>query len=171
MVRFGAWAALVASAAVLIGLGLYQVWLLPPTILRPVLLVAIALVGIGLLVGLVRRHDRIGLAQRLDHANDLKDRLGTALSLMGKPEPERNSFEQAQIVDAMQFAGNVQVQPAAPWIFPREIAFVAGLIAICWGLTYATLSPPSQDGHGVRPMLFGEAGPATLLPPEELVAV
>ncbi len=154
-VRWSLWCAAVAFGMGLVALALYQAWLLPPAGWSYVGYGIAGLTGLGLLAGLLRRFDRVRLAQRIDDANDLKDRLGTALRLLEKDEP--TEFEQAQIRDAAKYAVTVDHRPAARWVFPTALGWVAASLAAAWGLTYATMAPPSGEHAGLRPVFFGEA--------------
>ncbi len=164
-----------ASAAALcvtaVGVGLFQAWLIPPEALTWFGLAGAALVGLGVLSGLVRRLDRVALAQRVDRANDLKDRLGTALALLNKPATERTEFEQAQIQDALAHAPKATHAAAAPWAFPRELLFVAGGLALAWSAALLHVTPAADAHARVRDVRFDDlplpamASTEVVLPP------
>lgn len=154
--RWGILGAIIGAAALLIGVTLHETWLLPTHTWQYFAYGSVAVVGLGVLAGLLRRWDAIGLAQRLDRANDLKDRLGTALVLLDKPAEERTDFEDAQIRDAMAHSASVEHKTAAPWTFPREVAWVALLLAGAWGATFLEVGPPAQDRDALRPVYFAD---------------
>jgi hypothetical protein len=159
-VRWTLLAAAVGGAIGLLALALYKAWLLPPTWWLGIGYGVAGVVALGFLAGIARRFDRVLLAQRIDDANDLKDRLGTALRLLAKAE--RTEFEQAQVRDASKFAAAADHRPAAPWHFPRELAWVALAIVAVWGLTRVEMEPPNDRHHGLRPVFF--AGSLNLVP-------
>lgn len=71
----------------------------------------------------------VSLAQRLDRAHSLHDRLSTALTLAEKGELD--DFELAQIRDAARFVDSVDIKPAAPFQRPKDLipfAVVVGLV-------------------------------------------
>ena len=81
-------------------------------------LAAAATVG-GILYGIFLRVppiDALGLA---DRAFDLKDRLATAQDLLARPE--RGALADAAISDAEQHAGQLRLERAVPWRWPREL--------------------------------------------------
>ena len=133
------------AGACAIAIALHKAWVLPPEWWEPIVLGAAILTGLGLLVGLVRRYDRVRLAARLDRVNDLKDRLGTALEILRKPESQRTEFEQAQLRDAAAHAQKLDHRRAAPWRFPRELIWVAGTAGAAWALTFIHMSAPVED--------------------------
>jgi hypothetical protein len=63
--------------------------------------------------------DALGLA---DRAFDLKDRLATAQDLLARPE--RTALADAAIADAEQHAGQIKLERAVPWRWPRELKFL-----------------------------------------------
>jgi len=72
----------------------------------------------------------VSLAQQLDRAHQLHDRLSTALTLA--ENDALDEFELAQIRDAARYVDSVDVKPAAPFQRPRDLvpfAVVAGAIA------------------------------------------
>jgi len=74
---------------------------------------------VGVLYGIVLRVppvDALGLA---DRAFDLKDRLATAKDLLGRPD--RGALADAAIADAEQHAGQIKLERAVPWRWPREL--------------------------------------------------
>jgi hypothetical protein len=133
--RWSLWAAVVASCALLITVVLYKLWLFPPDGWVWMGVGCGALVVTVALLSLIRRHRAISLAQRLDQSNNLKDRLGTALSLLEKPTDTRTEFENAQIRDAVAHANGLNVKSAAPWAFPREVTYVAVVVGAAWLIT------------------------------------
>ena len=170
------WTLLLGAAAgvvVGVGIGLYQAWLLPPDAWVWFAGAAGALLFGGLMSGLLRRFDRVALAQRLDRANGLMDRLGTSLEILEKPAESWTEFEQAQVRDAMAFAKAAKHAPAAPWRFPVEVAYVLGAGALAWGLTYIKVDAPEGDGEALRAVYLADlpplqlTGPAVIEPEEE----
>jgi hypothetical protein len=76
----------------------------------------------GVLYGVLQRVppiDALGLA---DRAFDLKDRLATAQDLLARPE--RSALADAAIADAEQHAGQIKLERAVPWRWPRELKFL-----------------------------------------------
>ena len=170
-VRWGAFAAALAAGVIVVGVGLYATWLIPPDTWQWFVAAAAGLLGLGVLAGLIRRWDLIGLAQRLDGANDLKDRLGTALQLLAQPEAERTEFEEAQIRDAVAHSRQLEYKSAAPWRMPRELLWVAGLLAVAWGLTWVRMGPPQDEHPGLRAVFFGtDSLPLPGAPPDSQAA-
>ena len=92
-------------------------------------------------VGWFRKLDPVALAQRIDRAHSLHDRLSTALSL-GETGP-RSDFERAQIEDALKYVARVDLAPAAPFQRPADIAPLLAL-ALAFG-TLVVLRPPSNQ--------------------------
>lgn len=90
--------------------------------------------------GWLRPVNRIALAQRLDRAHGLHDRLSTALALVEAGED--SSWARAQIADAMAHADAVEPKRAAPFERPTDLALFAALV-VAVGLV-AVLRPPSH---------------------------
>ena len=171
-VKWTAAATVIACSAGLVALALYQAWLMPPTAWEAVGIGVASIVGLGMLAGMVRRYDMVSLAARLDDANDLKDRLGTALLILDKPEDQRTEFEAAQVRDAMKHAPGVQHKSAAPWQFPKQLGLAALIAAVAWGVTFAKLAPPEEEEKGLSIVLLPDlppparlAGPLPTQPP------
>jgi hypothetical protein len=80
---------------------------------------AVGATVVGVLYGILLRVppvDALGLA---DRAFDLKDRLATAQDLLGRPD--RGALADAAIADAEQHAGQIKLERAVPWRWPREL--------------------------------------------------
>lgn len=91
------------------------------------LAVSMTLPALGALIAWTRPLSVVGLAQRLDRANDLHDRLSTALDLAGRVQ--YSDFERAQIKDASQYLDTIEVAPAAPFTRPRDLAIALAAVA------------------------------------------
>ncbi len=103
------------------------------------LLATFAIPLITALVAWFRPVDKISLAQILDRTHDLHDRLSTALFLADK---DRNDFEEAQIRDASNYIGRVDIGLASPWRRPAE--WVAFVVAACILAGVAFLKMPDH---------------------------
>src|SRR5262245_55039824 len=75
--------------------------------------------------------DALGLA---DRAFDLKDRLATAQDLLARPE--RGALADAAIADAEKHAGQLTLERAVPWRWPREIKILPAPILALAVLPY-----------------------------------
>jgi hypothetical protein len=97
-------------------------------------------VGLAAL-GWFRRLDPVALAQRLDRAHDLHDRLSTALAIA--EAGAKTPFEHAQLSDAARFVARVDVKPAAPFERPRDLLPLVVVAAAFGALVF--LRPPSHE--------------------------
>jgi hypothetical protein len=93
------------------------------------------------LAGWLRQLDHIAVAQRLDRTHNLHDRLSTALWLATRGPAD--DFERAQIADAADFVGKVEVSAAAPMRRPLDLVPLA-VLAGCFA-ALVVLRPPSHD--------------------------
>jgi hypothetical protein len=73
---------------------------------------------LGVLYGALLRVPPVDALGVADRAFDLKDRLATAHDLLGRPE--RGALADAAIADAEAHAGQIALQRAVPWRWPRE---------------------------------------------------
>src|SRR5262249_40136082 len=93
--------------------------------------------------------DALGLA---DRAFDLKDRLSTAQDLLARPA--RGALADAAIADADKHAGQIKLERAVPWRWPREIKLLPAPV-----LALAVL--PSPPPVPVRDAPMPSSTPAT----------
>jgi hypothetical protein len=122
----------------------------------------------GLFAALFRSQDRLALAEKLDRANDLHDRLGTALDILKRQPSQRTEFELAQLQDATKHAQALNIAPAAPWTFPREIFWALGSTLLLLAGTQLQVEPPSLAGNGIQPVLMGPISKLPVpTPPDE----
>ncbi len=84
--------------------------------------------------GWTRPLDKVALAQKLDKAHNLHDRLSTALSLDAKGD--KSAFVQAQIEDALRHLDVVKVAPAAPFKRPADLIPLALVVAFVGGALF-----------------------------------
>lgn len=114
-------------------------WIGAKTLLKNALLLGVFPAAM-ILWGLFARVDRIALAQRIDRASGLHDRLSTALSLLESGQD--TAFVRAQIQDALAHQDRADTRAAAPFNAPSELlpfaAFAAAIILI------ALFKPPSH---------------------------
>lgn len=114
-------------------------WLSADTLLTLALLLGALPVGMAIW-GWVARVDRIALAQRIDRANGLHDRLSTALSLLDTGRDD--AFVRAQIRDALAYRDKVDTAIAAPMRRPTDLV-TFGIVAVAL-LILSFFSPPSH---------------------------
>ncbi len=100
------------------------------------LAVPVAMIGWGWFSAV----DRVSVAQRIDRANGLHDRLSTALSLLEAGKDD--AFVRAQIRDALRHADKVDTSRAAPFERPTDLAAFGVFLAAVGVL--AVLEPPSH---------------------------
>jgi hypothetical protein len=74
---------------------------------------------IGSLYGILLRVPAVEALGLADRAFDLKDRLATARDLLARPE--RGALADAAIADAEHHAGQLRLERAVPWLWPREL--------------------------------------------------
>lgn len=148
-------AAVAASAVALIAVYLVRVGALREE-LGPLVIVgsALAIVGLGALVGALRALPTEMVATRIDRASGLADRLASALAFereltgpgAAKLDPETLAMMRAAIADAIAKAPRGDVRAATPLRWPKDaraaLAF-AGVAAVVAGLyTRAPLRDP-----------------------------
>ncbi|MBA2662193.1 MAG: hypothetical protein H0U74_07845 [Bradymonadaceae bacterium] len=138
------WAISGACVALLIGalvLALVKTGWVEPEMLERALRLIITLPLWAALLSMLKRLDRIALAQQIDQAHNLQDRLSTALSLArsgvdGSVSTE-SDFARAQIDDALRHTASVKILRAAPVRRPADIIpfvlFVAGIAGL-WAI-------------------------------------
>jgi chemotaxis protein histidine kinase CheA len=124
---------------------------------------ALALLAIPLLagtIGALRRLPTPAVAQRLDRASGLADRLGTACEFAerlakapGAEHPETRAMMEAAIADAQNHVDRARPDAAAPWAWPRDVrpagAFVL-VAAIISMLAFRPEAPPDWDALALR---------------------
>jgi hypothetical protein len=102
---------------------------------------AMLLVGAitGLIIGATRRITPMVAAQIADERGGLKERLSTAIEIAASKE--RSAIAEAQLADAAQHAGSLQVARVLPWQAPRHWRFLAGAIALLLAVIYVPELP------------------------------
>lgn len=114
-------------------------WLSADTFLTLALGLAILPVGLALW-GWFAHVDRIALAQRIDRANGLHDRLSTALSLLDAGKDD--AFVRAQIRDALAHQERVDTAIAAPFRRPTDLVTL-GIVGVAL-IILSFFRPPSH---------------------------
>jgi hypothetical protein len=117
-------------------------WLAVDTLVAGLLVLGAIPVG-GFVSAWFGPRDSVELAQRIDHAHDLHDRLSTALSFTRGGQPASDRFARAQIEDALAHADSVDVQRAVPLEMPRDLRMLGGFAA-AFGFLWM-VSPPSHQ--------------------------
>ncbi|AWV88977.1 hypothetical protein [Bradymonas sediminis] len=116
-----------------------------------ILALALAALPIGMaLWGWFSNIDRVALAQRIDRANDLHDRLSTALSLLEAGKDD--AFVRAQIRDALAHQDKVDTAIAAPFRRPTDLVpFGIFLVAL---ILLSFFRPPSHTHPLPEPLII-----------------
>jgi hypothetical protein len=89
---------------------------------------------VGALYGMLLRVPPVDALGVADRAFDLKDRLATAHDLLGRPE--RGPLAQAAIEDAEKHAGQIALERAVPWRWPREAKLLPAPVLVLAVLPY-----------------------------------
>ena len=137
-------AAIPALAAITVIVFAYRMeWLGGDTALALVLSAA-GLVVVAGGIGLLRRFPQHLVAERIDRASGLSDRIGTAcafeaaLATGSDDDPDTHAMMEAAIRDAVTYAPRADVKAATPYSAPEDLpaagafAFVAVALAFLW---------------------------------------
>jgi len=158
-------ALLTSTLALGIAVAAYQMWWIASDWVATAAWIGGGIVITTLLMALIRMPDSIALAERLDTANGLHDRLGTALDILQRPADQRTEFEAAQIRDAIQYTANIDITAAAPWVFPKELLGVLIALVLLAAATQIHMPPPVQTNIGIEPVLLGQIASFTVPDP------
>jgi len=133
-------ASIAASATALASVVAVRFEVVDPVAGTALLAAAGGVVGLGALIGGLRRLDREEVARRVDRASGLADRLSTAIAferLAGEPgqDDDTHALMRAAMRDAVRALPRARVEAATPYRAPRDLkpalgfAVVAALVA------------------------------------------
>jgi len=131
-------ATVLAAAMALLTIFLMRVEVVDGTLGLILLIASGSLIGVGAIIGAMRKLDDETVARRIDRASNLSDRLSTAIAFdrtIGTVKPDDADGEtlelmNAAIRDGVRAAPRADVSAATPFTMPRDWAAAVGFLAI-----------------------------------------
>jgi hypothetical protein len=166
-------ASIVASAGALASVFAVRSEAVDPATGLGLVAASVGVIGVGAVLGALRRLDDEQVARRIDRASGLADRLSTAVAFapeLARParadvDADTRALMQAAVVDAARAAPRANVIAATPYRRPRDLRVALGFVLVSALAAGLGIDLPPRDPRlvGAEPGLGRHQAPITLV--------